>query len=42
VPVGKLNSERVVPLDPDTVQVIDAWIAQRAGSGRCPTPATAG
>src|SRR6185369_15545758 len=29
VPVGKLNSERMVPLDPDTVQVIDAWIAQR-------------
>lgn len=24
VPVGKLNCERMVPLDPDTVQVIDA------------------
>ena len=27
VPVGKLNSERVVPLDPDTVAAIDAWLS---------------
>src|SRR6478672_6606765 len=38
VPVGKLNSERMVPLDPDTVQVIDAWIAQRGRKRALPHP----
>jgi hypothetical protein len=38
VPVGKLNSERMVPLDPDTVQVIDAWIAQRGRQRALPHP----
>jgi Phage integrase family len=42
VPVGKLNSERTVPLDPDTVQVIDAWIAQRGRQRALSHPATAG
>ena len=43
VPVGKLNSERMVPLDPDIVQVIDAWIAQRGRQRALPAPpATAG
>ena len=38
VPVGKLNSERMVPLDPDIVQVIDAWIAQRGRQRALPHP----
>ncbi|MDI3315936.1 MAG: tyrosine-type recombinase/integrase [Mycobacterium sp.] len=38
VPVGKLNCERMVPLDPDTVQVIDAWIAQRGRQRALPHP----
>ena len=38
VPVGKLNSERMVPLDPDTVQVIDAWIAKRGRQRALPHP----
>lgn len=38
VPVGKLNSERVVPLDPDTVDLIDAWIRQRSRQRALPHP----
>jgi hypothetical protein len=38
VPVGKLNSERMVPLDPDIVQMIDAWIAQRGRQRALPHP----
>ena len=38
VPVGKLNCERMVPLDPDTVQVIDAWITQRGRQRALPHP----
>jgi Phage integrase family len=38
VPVGKLNSERIVPLDPDTVQVLDAWLAQRGRQRALPHP----
>jgi integrase len=38
VPVGKLNSERMVPLDPDTVSVIDTWIAQRGRQPSLPHP----
>jgi len=29
VPLGKLNTERVVPLDPDTLTALDAWMAVR-------------
>ena len=29
VPVGKLGTERTVPLDQATLEVLDAWIAQR-------------
>lgn len=38
VPVGKLNSERMVPLDPDIVQMIDAWITQRGRQRALPHP----
>jgi integrase len=38
VPVGKLNSERMVPLDPDTVALIDAWSAQRGRQRALPHP----
>ena len=38
VPLGKLNSERVVPLEPDTVAVIDAWTAQRGRQRALPHP----
>jgi integrase len=29
VPLGKLATERTVPLDPETLAVLDAWITQR-------------
>src|SRR3546814_3859910 len=29
VPLGKLNTERVVPLDADTLTALDAWLAVR-------------
>ena len=38
VPLGKLNSERVVPLEPDTVAVIDAWITRRGRQRALPHP----
>ena len=38
VPLGKLNTERMVPLDPDIVQVIDDWIAQRGRQRALPHP----
>ena len=38
VPVGKLNTERVVPLEPDTVAVIEAWITRRGGQRALPHP----
>jgi integrase len=38
VPLGKLNSERVVPLEPDTVAVIDAWITRRDRQRALPHP----
>jgi integrase len=38
VPLGKLNSERVVPLEPDTVAVIDAWTTQRGRQRALPHP----
>ncbi len=38
VPLGKLISERVVPLEPDTVAVIDAWTARRGRQRALPHP----
>jgi integrase len=38
VPLGKLNSERVVPLEPDTVAIIDTWIAHRGRQRALPHP----
>jgi len=38
VPLGKLNSERVVPVEPDTVAVIDAWAARRGRQRALPHP----
>ncbi|HEY3259025.1 MAG TPA: tyrosine-type recombinase/integrase [Pseudonocardiaceae bacterium] len=38
VPPGKLNSERVVPLEPDTVAVIDAWTGRRGRQRALPHP----
>jgi integrase len=38
IPVGKLGSERVVPLEPDTITVIDAWIARRGRQRALPHP----
>ena len=38
VPIGKLNSERVVPLDPDTVTTINDWIAHRGRQRAVPHP----
>ncbi len=29
VPLGKLNTERVAPLDPDTLTALDAWMSIR-------------
>jgi integrase len=38
VPLGKLNTERVVPLEPDTVAAIGSWIAQRGRQRALPHP----
>lgn len=38
VPLGKLGTERVVPLEPDTVAVIDAWIIHRGPQRALPHP----
>ena len=38
VPLGKLNTERTVPLDDDTVAVLDDWIAQRRTQRAIPHP----
>jgi len=38
VPLGKLNNERVVPLEPDTVALIDTWIAHRGRQRALPHP----
>jgi len=40
VPLGKLGSERVVPLEPDTVEIIDRWIGQRGRQRALPHPRT--
>src|SRR5512144_211940 len=40
VPLGKLGSERVVPLEPNTVSIIDAWIAHRGRQRALPHPRT--
>jgi integrase len=41
VPLGKLGTERAVPLDADTVAALDAWAAQRGSQRAHPHPRTA-
>ena len=41
VPLGKLGTERAVPLDSATVTALDAWPCTEASSGRTPTRAPA-
>jgi len=38
VPLGKLNSERVVPLDPPTLDALDAWMRVRGRQRALPHP----
>ncbi|MGH3477241.1 MAG: tyrosine-type recombinase/integrase, partial [Nocardioidaceae bacterium] len=38
VPLGKLNTERVVPLDADTLTTLDAWMAVRDRQRALPHP----
>jgi integrase len=38
VPLGKLGTERTVPLDPDTLAVLDTWIAHRGKQRALPRP----
>src|SRR6266511_4103912 len=38
VPLGKLSTERSVPLDPDTLAALDAWAAHRGPQRALPHP----
>ena len=38
VPLGKLDNERMVPLDDDTVAVLDGWLDQRGPQRAIPHP----
>ena len=38
VPLGELNTERTVPLDDDSVAVLDDWIAHRRNQRNVPHP----
>ncbi len=40
VPLGKLASERMVPLEPATVELLDAWAANRGSQRPQPHPRT--
>jgi site-specific recombinase XerD len=40
VPLGKLGTERSVPLDPDTLAALDQWTAQRGPQRAHPHPRT--
>ncbi len=40
VPLGKLGTERAVPLDADTVAAVDTWVAQRGTQRPHPHPRT--
>lgn len=40
VPLGKLGTERSVPLDAETVRALDLWIAQRGAQRPHPCPRT--
>lgn len=40
VPLGKLGTERSVPLDADTVAALDAWVSQRGQQRPHPHPRT--
>lgn len=41
MPLGKLATERMVPLDPATLAVVDAWVAGRVRQRAQPHPKTA-
>ena len=41
VPLGKLNTERMVPLDEETVALIDRIVAHRSPGRPLPHPRTA-
>lgn len=38
VPLGKLGTERMVPLEPATVEILDAWMDQRGPQRALPHP----
>lgn len=38
VPLGKLGTERVVPLEPDTIAAVDAWMSHRGPQRALPHP----
>jgi integrase len=38
VPLGKLGTERSIPLDPDTLAALDAWVAHRGPQRALPHP----
>lgn len=38
VPLGKLGTERMVPLDPEPLAMLDAWIASRGNQRALPHP----
>lgn len=40
VPIGKLNSERTVPVDTETLDAFDEWVAQRGRQRAVPHPRT--
>ena len=40
VPLGKLGTERSVPLDSTTVALLDAWVSERGGERARPHPRT--
>ncbi len=40
VPLGKLGTERVVPLDAETVDAVDTWATQRGFQRPYPHPRT--
>ncbi len=40
VPLGKLATERMVPLEPDTLAVLDTWTRQRSTQRALPHPVT--
>ena len=41
IPLGKLLTERMVPIDEETVEIVDRIVAHRSAAGRCATRAPA-